>query len=133
MVVGIARRGLKIISAPLEGFSELTLQPVAMLAPATEAPAARRWAVESHGITATFTLLLHEGGGVALRAAFSRAGDTLGKGQIGLRLADTLLEAHPLAPGQELEFNHLEPGAYTIELSLPGAEGVAFPMLLTTE
>lgn len=133
VVVGIARRGLKIISAPLEGFSELTLQPVAMLAPATEAPVARRWEVESHGITATFTLLLHESGGVALRVAFERDGVTIQKGQIGLRMDDTLLEARPLTDGREIEFIHLEAGTYTVELTLPGAEGAAFPLVLTSE
>lgn len=133
VVVGIARRGLRIISAPLEGFSELTLQPVAMLAPATEAPAARRWEVESHGITATFTLLLHEGGGVSLRMAFAREGTSIQKGQVGLRLNDALLEAHPLTNSHELEFIHLEPGTYTVELTLPDAEGAAFPLVLTSE
>ena len=128
VILGIARRGVQILSAPLEGIAELTLQPVPVMS-AVASSTARRWQIEDGGITATFTVTLEEGGYVGLSAGFEHQGTALQGGQVLLRADGQLVEFHPIGSGWEHHtFWHLEAGNYTVEVNHPQLLPACFPI-----
>lgn len=130
VVIGIARRGMHILSAPFEGFAEQALQPVAVLSDGEQEPVARRWQVADHGVTATFTMVVEESGTACLRVHFARAGQAVTEGQVGLRLEDALVESRPLKGAEEQVFHHIEPGHYLLELTPESADKSAYGIIL---
>lgn len=131
VVLGIARRGLRILSAPFEGYMEQELQPVAVLSAGTEETTTRRWRQEDRGVSAIFTVVLEEGGTIGLSMDFEYGGRPLTRGNVALRLDDTLLEARPIAPDDEQQtFWGLEPGNYLVEVLLEEGEAAGFPIVL---
>lgn len=133
VVLGIAKKGLRILQAPFEGFTEIGLQPVAVLrGPAPEAQS-RRWELTQHGITATFTATLEEDGLTGITATFRRGDAPFAQGRVALRLDDALLEAQPLAGAEGCVFWHLEPGHYTLEIADITGEAAAFRFHIEAE
>ncbi len=130
VVLGIARRGLRFVTAPLDGFAELTLQPVPALATATAS--ARRWTMEDNGVSATFTVTLEEGGMVAMTMGFEHANQVLRAGRVALHADDILVEMQPIGSSWEHHtFWHIEPGRYLIEVTLPNHTEARFPVTIT--
>lgn len=130
VVIGIARRGMQILSAPFEGFAEQALQPIAVLSDNNQEPVARRWQVADHGVTATFTMVVEESGTASLRVNFARAGQAVTEGQVGLRLDDALVESRPLKGAEEEVFHHIEPGHYVLEFTPDSAATAAYGIVL---
>jgi len=130
VVLGVAQRGLRILSAPFEGFAEQALQPVAVLSSSDVTASTRRWRADDGGVTGDFTVTLEEGGAVGLSMLFEHGGRPLSRGRIGLRLDDTLLEVQPLLADAACSFWHLEPGHYLLEFSVDNALEASFPIVL---
>lgn len=131
VVLGIARRGLHFVTAPLEGFSELALEAVPSLSTATTGSAARRWRVEENGIVATFTVTLEDGDLVAMSVGFEKDGQALRSGQVALRAEDLLLEVQPIGKQWEHHsFWHVEPGRYLVTVTLPDMTEAQFPVVV---
>lgn len=120
VVLGLAERGLRVLSKPLESIRFEALVPVAALAGATAAPQAQRWMVAHGSINATFTMTAESNGCVSLHARFERDGRPLSPARLGLRLDDLLLEAHPLPDSGEATLWHLAPGRYQVEIESAG-------------
>jgi len=134
VVLNIARRGLRIAAAPLEGFSELALQPVASLSAATETTRARCWSLDDNGVVATFTVTLEEGGMIAMAMTFERDGHAVRGGRIALRAEDLLVEVRPLGRLEEQHtFWHIEPGQYLVEIILPDTTEARFPITIESD
>lgn len=130
VVLGLARRGVHFITAPLTGFAEHTLQPVAVMAGETPEVAARQWTLLDRGIVGVFTLTQEEGGLAGLSVRFERDGSPLTRGRVELRLDDALLESHPINSGEARAFWHMETGQYRVDVLLSPDEGATFGIAL---
>ncbi len=130
VVLGMARRGVHFITAPLTGFAEQTLQPVPVMAGEAPEVAVRQWTLLDRDIVGVFTLTQEEDGLAGLSVRFERDGSQLTRGRVELRLDDALLESHPITSGEERAFWHLEPGPYRIDVLLSPDEGATFGIAL---
>jgi hypothetical protein len=130
VVLGLARRGVHFITAPLTGFAEQTLQPVPVMAGEAPEVVVRQWTLQDRDIVGVFTLTQEEDGLAGLSVRFERDGAPVTRGRIELRLDDTLLESHPISSGEERAFWHLESGQYRVDVLLSADEGATFGIVL---
>lgn len=131
VVLGLARRGLRMLVQPLGAIAEQPLEAVAVLSSGTDALVARRWNATSGFLEATFTALLEDDGAVSLSVLPTRKGQPLQHGRLALRLEDSLMESVPLR-GDEVHFHRLDPGAYTVEVD-SGTDLGLFGVVLSPE
>jgi hypothetical protein len=115
VVVGIARRGLRVLAYPGSDFALHPLRPVPVLDAIGETTLAQRWSMAQGGIHATFTLVAEDGGTATLELALERDGKPLEHGQVALRQEGLLLEALPLPAEGGISFQSLAPARYTLE------------------
>lgn len=132
VVVAFARRGLRILAKPAEGFQPLALQPLALMGPDLDA-AAQRW-TQTHGeIEGVFTLSVDASGSVTAQVGFSCEGKPVSGGRVALRMDDLLLESLALPESGEHTFWGLTPGRYLIELEATGLAPASFALDLRQE
>ena len=133
VVVAFARRGLRILAMPAEGFQPLALRSLSLMGPDTDASTAQRW-TQVHGeIEGVFTLSVDDGGSITAQVGFSRQGKPLSGGRVALRMDDLLLESLALPESGEHTFWGLTPGRYLIELEAAGLAPASFALDLRQE
>ena len=130
VVIGMAQRGLRLLSQPFQGFAEHALQPVPVMGAEVDSPAAKCWSATDGEITAYYTMVMQGERAVSLSVRFSRDGDALENGRLALRMEEALIEAHPLAGSGEHTFWQLTPGRYTVELEAGDALAARFSIVL---
>ncbi|MBI1321009.1 MAG: hypothetical protein GC168_18955 [Candidatus Hydrogenedens sp.] len=126
VVVGIVRRGLRVLSHAGEGFSARALQPAEVLSAACDSPAAQGWTVVHGDTAAHFTMTLEPQGTVALHIRFSVTQGPGLVGRVALVHEYLLLESQALSADGEHTFWNLEPGRYVIELDMPSQRTLSF-------
>lgn len=133
VVVGMARRGLRMLSYPGSDFTLHALRPVPVLSALEETALAQRWSVTHGGITATFTLIAEEEGMATLELALERDGAPITHGHIALRQDDHLLESLPLPAEGGVVFRNLSPARYLLEWEDFEGDHARFALDLRTE
>jgi len=116
VVLGMASRGLRMLSAPASGFVSLNLQPVSVMSGAEEAPGAQSWSVTQGELDAVFTMTVEGPGLVALQTRLSHRGAPPASARMTLSLEGLMLESQLLPGDGEHTFWHLTPGRYTLEV-----------------
>jgi hypothetical protein len=130
VVIGMAQRGLRLLSQPFQGFTEHALQPVPVMGPEGDAPAAKSWSATDGGVTAHYTMVMQDERTVSLAVRFSREADALSNARLALRMEECLIEAQPLAESGEHNFWQLTPGRDTVELESGDALAARFSIVI---
>lgn len=133
VVVACARRGLRILAKPAEGFQPLALQSLPLMGQDTDASTAQRWTQAQGEIEGVFTLSVDDSGGITAHVGFTREGKPVSGGRVALRMDDLLLESLALPESGEHTFWGLTPGRYLIELESVGLPPASFALDLRQE